>query len=117
MKIESYWSTGEILAEIGRRVSAARIEAALTQPDVAAFTGLSIKTISNLECGKDVNLSTLIAVLRCLGQLQGLESAIPEPGIRPSVLLALKGKQPERVGKRMKEQVSKNSAWKWGDEE
>lgn len=86
-----------------------------TQKEMAELTNLSQRTISNLENGKDVSFSTVIDVLRALGQLQSLEVMIPEPGIRPSQIVKY-GKQPERVRSRSKTKPKSDSGWKWGDE-
>ena len=111
MKITFYASTDEVLAETGRRMKALRIAASLTQKEMAERTGLSLRTISNLETGKDVSFSTVIEVLRALGQLQSLEMMIPEEPLRPSQIVKL-GKPRERV--RMK--MHTPGTWKWGDE-
>ena len=83
MKITFYSSTPEVLAEIGSRIKAARIAMPATQKEMAEMANLSLRTISNLESGKDVSFSTVIEVLRALGQLQSLELMIPEQGPRP----------------------------------
>ena len=115
MKISFYSSTSEVLTEIGRRVKAARIAMPATQKELAEMTNLSLRTISNLETGRDVSFSTVIDVLRALGQLSSLEIMIPEQGPRPSEIAAL-GKRRERVRSRAKTPSQPPAAWKWGDE-
>ena len=112
MKLTFFSSTNEVTTEVGRRLKAVRVDASMTQQQLADMTNLSLKTISNLETGKDVSFSTVIEVLRALGLLQSLELAIPEQTIRPSQLLKL-GKPRERV--RATPQPHGN--WRWGDEE
>ena len=114
MKITFYSSNDEVLTEIGSRIKACRIALPATQKEMAQLTNLSQRTISNLETGRDVSFSTVIAVLRALGMLQSLETMIPEQGPRPSEMAAL-GKPRERAGKKTK--VNTQSNWKWGDEE
>ena len=84
MKISFYSSNNEVLTEIGKRIKAQRIAMNMTQKEIAEKTNLTQKTISNLENGKDVSFTTVIDVLRCLGQLNGLDMAVPEQIIRPS---------------------------------
>ena len=115
MKITFFSSTNEVLLELGSRIKAARIAMSITQKGMAARTNLSQKTISNLENGRDVSLTTVIEVLRALGQLQGLDVVIPEQGISPSQIAAL-GKQRERVSSKAKAESQAHSDWKWGDE-
>ena len=116
MKITFYSSTYEVLSEIGRRIKAARIAMPATQKEMAEMTNLSLRTISNLETGKDVSFSTVIEVRRALGQLQSLELMIPEQGPRPSEIAAL-GKPRERASRTAKEKPDIRSGWKWGDEQ
>lgn len=115
MKITFYSSTEEVLTELGSRIKAARIAVSVTQKEMAELTNLSQKTISNLETGKDVSFSTVIEVLRALGQLQSLELMIPEQGPRPSQLASL-GKVRERASRKKKTKPENYSGWKWGDE-
>ena len=100
MKITFYSSTPEVLAEM--------------QKEMAEMANLSLRTISNLESGKDVSFSTVIEVLRALGQLQSLELMIPEQGPRPSEIAAL-GKPRERARKKANT-AAPQTGWKWGDE-
>jgi transcriptional regulator with XRE-family HTH domain len=116
MKITFYSSTNEVLSELGSRIKTARIAMPATQKEMAAMTNLSQKTISNLENGKDVSFSTVVEVLRALGQLQSLELMIPEQGLSPSQIAAL-GKPRERASSKSKEKPEAQSGWKWGDEE
>ena len=111
MKITQYSSTNEVIIETGRRIKAVRIAMSVTQKDLAELTGLSLKTISNLENGKDVSFSTVIEVLRSLGELQRLDMMIPEETFHPSQIVEL-GKPRERA--RAKER--QHTDWKWGDE-
>lgn len=111
MKILPYSSAEEVLSEIGKRFKALRISIPLSQAQVSDLTGISVRTIVNLEAGKDVSFSTIIAVMRALGILQSLDAAIPEQDIRPSQILEL-GKPRVRVRKKN----SEPTAWKWGDE-
>jgi len=116
VKIMYYSSTNEVLSELGSRIKAARIAMDVTQKEMARLTNLSQRTISNLENGNDVSFSTVIDVLRALGQLQNLDIMIPEQGPRPSEIAAL-GKQRERVRSKAATTVQTQSGWKWGDEE
>lgn len=114
MKINFYSSTDEVLRELGSRLRAMRIAMPLTQKEMAERTNLSVRTISNLETGNDTTLSTVVEVLRVLGQLQALELVVPEQSVRPSEIVAL-GKARERAtSKKSKPQPTNH--WKWGDE-
>lgn len=114
MKISYYSGTSEILKELGRRIKKERIDMNITQGKMADMTGLSRKTVCNLENGSDVSLRTLIEVLRVLGHLDGFDMLVPEPTVRPSDIV-FHGKSRERASS----SASKTSSameWKWGDE-
>ena len=115
VRITFFSSTEEVLSELGRRMKAARINASVTQKQMAENTGLSLKTISNLENGKDVSFSTVIDVLRATGYLQSLDVVLPENTVRPSQIVQ-KGKQRERVRNRKNAVAEDTAVWKWGDE-
>lgn len=115
MRINAYSSKDEVLTEIGERIKASRISMSISQKEMAERTNLSQRTISNLENGKDVSFSTIIEVLRELGQLQSLELMIPAQVIRPSQIVEL-GKPRERVSSKRKQKEKIATTWKWGDE-
>ena len=113
MKISFYSSNEEVLKEIGDRIKEARIGKDITQKEMAERTELSQRTISNLENGRDVSFSTVIEVLRELGELQKLDILLPEGQVRPTEFVA-QGKKRERASGRKDEHIDSN--WKWGDE-
>lgn len=112
MKLTNTSSNIEIKKELGSRIKNLRIQMNMTQKDLAARTALSLHTISNLENGNDVSFTTLIEVLRELGQLQTLDLLVPEVTLRPSQL-----QKSEKPRERASRKKSEPSVWKWGDEE
>lgn len=115
MKITGFESNNELLSIIGSRVKDFRIGMNLTQDELARDTGLSLRTIINLETGKDVKLTSLLYVLRKFNIIQNLDGLIPDQGVRPSDMHYL-GKKRERV-RRSKKSDNGNTAWKWGEDE
>jgi DNA-binding XRE family transcriptional regulator len=85
----------EILAEMGRRFKTARIAKNLTQNIMAERTGLNRSTIRDLECGKPVNLISLIQVFRCLEMLSKLDDLLP--GADQSPVFATQNVKRKRV--------------------
>lgn len=86
-----------ILQEITDRVKQLRLNTNITQVELSKRAGVHVQTIKNFESGKSTKMITLIQILRALGELQALDSFIPEPGISPIELLKLKGKERERA--------------------
>lgn len=101
----------EVLEETGARLKALRIASWMTQQDLSDYTGIALRTIRNLENGKDVSFLTIIKVMRALSILQNLDSTFPEETIRPSQIRQL-GKPRQRVRK----ESEPERTWKWGDE-
>lgn len=105
-----YYSMADkgIAAEMGSRFRMLRLRRNLTQQQLAAATALSLNSIKALEAGK-AKLSTIIAVLRELGSLDGLDHFIPEITISPLQLAKSKGKQRQRAsGKRSRDPGKKD---------
>jgi transcriptional regulator with XRE-family HTH domain len=93
-----------IAEEIGGRLRALRLRKNRSQSDIADATEISRVTIDRLERGEG-KISTLVAVLRELGQLEGLEAFLPESFMIPSPLdlARRKGRMRKRAtGKRTK---------------
>ena len=91
-----------VLEELGRRLQAQRLNANLSQAEVARKAGVSRRGLQNLESGRVCTLSLLIRVLRALGKLQQLEALIPETGPSPIQLAKLKGRERQRASGRRK---------------
>ena len=85
-----------VLAELGSRLRSLRLRKNLTQQQLAERILLSLNTIKALEAGR-AKLSSVVAVLRELNQLDTLDNFIPEPGISPLQLAKLKGKTRQRA--------------------
>jgi transcriptional regulator with XRE-family HTH domain len=80
-------STDEYEAVIGAQVRRLRIDADLTQEELADRADRSTLTIHNLETGKGSTLHTLIRVLRVLDRADWLEDLAPDSGPSPLELL------------------------------
>ena len=115
MTITGYESTTVILQEIGQRLKDIRISIPMTQKELAERAGVSLRTITSLENGAEVQTGTLLNVLRALGLLTGINAMIPEQTARPSDIMQL-GKKRERASSRQKETSASRPGWKWGDE-
>ena len=101
-------SDNAIQAEIGARLKALRLQKNRTQNDLSQAIGLSVNVIKSLEGGKG-KLSSLIAVLRELGRLDGLSQFIPEQKISPIELAKREGKKRIRAsGTRQKDRKREN---------
>lgn len=84
---------------LGGRVERYRIEAGLTQAELAERAGIGKRTLERVEAGRGAELATLIRVLRALNALEGLDRLLPELPPSPIEQLRLRGKQRRRVSR------------------
>ena len=90
-----------LVKQIGAFITYHRIEQDKTQDALAADAGISRSTLSLLERGETVNLSTLIQVLRVLDQLKVMNAFVVQETLSPLELARLEKKKRKRVtGKR-----------------
>ncbi|MBN2562802.1 MAG: helix-turn-helix transcriptional regulator [Phycisphaerae bacterium] len=98
-----------VLEEIGRRVQIHRLNANLSQRQVADKAGVSRRALQNLEGGRVCTLALLVRVLRAMGRMDALDAFLPEPGLSPLQLAKLKGRERRRAGgRRRKKQAQGN---------
>ena len=115
MIIDRLSSNEQVLKELGERVRAIRIDMPLTQAELAQRAGVSLRTVANLEAGRDVKLDSLLSVLRALGLLANVELLVPEPLVRPLALLDTPARR--RRATSPKKRSTPHEGWKWGDEQ
>lgn len=90
-------SDTEIILEMGSRLKDFRLRKKLTQQQLAERAGVSLFTVAQIERGKPVSVSMLIAVMRVLRLLDNLELLLPRQEVSPIELLKLQGKKPQRI--------------------
>lgn len=97
---------------IGDFVKYQRLSQNRSQNDLGDAAGISRSTLSLLERGEVVSLSTVIKVLRVLDQLSVLESfTIPDEPVSPIQLAKLEKKKRKRAGKSKKKKKRDQSDW------
>ena len=87
-----------IAEELGSRIKQARLNANLSQSELALKTGLSIKAIVNTEKGKS-QLETVITVLQGLDLAEQLNLFVPRQEVSPIQLAKLKGRERQRASR------------------
>lgn len=109
-----------MLRALGQRLARRRLEANLTQSQVAERAGVGRRAVQRLESGDPVTTVALVRILRALDALDDLDGVLPEPG--PSPLAALereRGRRQRASGdRRTPERPPRPSAgdFRWGDE-
>ncbi|HZC16868.1 MAG TPA: helix-turn-helix transcriptional regulator [Caulobacteraceae bacterium] len=123
MRFDPLLTDEAVLAELGRRLSQARIAHRLTQADLAEAAGVSKRTIERMEGGVSVQLHSLIRALRALDRLDGLDRLLPETPANPIDLL--RRRRPMRVRSRARREPRPDAGqpappgarWTWGDDD
>ncbi|MEH6617839.1 MAG: helix-turn-helix transcriptional regulator [Porticoccus sp.] len=114
-------SNQQVLKEIGARFQMARLNENLSRQALAELSGVTEKTIANLEKGaKSVGLLNIIAILRALNLLEQLDNFMPEPPPRAAQLLKNKKSLRQRASRQSKHKeqpVSTDEVWTWGEDQ
>lgn len=92
-------SNAEIVQELGEQFRDYRLNAKLTQQEVADKIGVSLITIRNFETGKakNITLNNLLSLLRIVGRLDAVNELLPPIPISPYILSKIKTNKPKRV--------------------
>lgn len=104
-----------VVARVGSRVRAHRLEHNRTQGDVATEAGVSKRTVERLEAGDSVQLDSFLRILRALGLLGNLDTLLPAPIKSPLSQVDL-GERPRRRASPRSDTPPDPSGWTWGDE-
>ncbi len=99
-KSYNHWgsmSDRALAKHIGAFIKHHRMQQNKTQDILATEAGISRSTLSLLERGETVNLSTLIQVLRVLDQLNIMNSFLVQESISPLELARLEKKKRKRA--------------------
>src|SRR5271155_4538669 len=97
MKIESALTDTAVLHEVGERLERRRIDAGLTQAQLAEEAGVSKRTVERIEGGHSTDFVMLVRVLRVLQLLEALDQSVPDLPQSPLLLLKGRGRARKRV--------------------
>ncbi len=97
MHITAELTDAAVAQILGNRIERYRIEAGLTQAELAEQAGIGKRTLERVEAGRGGELATIIRVLRTLNAIEGFERLLPELPSSPIEQLKLRGKQRQRV--------------------
>ena len=108
------------LRELGSRLERRRIDANLTQADLAEQAGISKRTLERIEAGHSTDFQLLLRALRALRLFDELDRLVPDLPQSPMALLKQKGRARKRVGRTRKKAKArpgqgKSPTWKWGE--
>jgi len=118
MRITSELTDVAVLHEIGDRLERRRIDAGLTQAQLAEEAGISKRTVERIEAGHSTDSVMLLRVLRVLKLFETLDQLVPDLPQSPLMLLEGRGRARKRVGhsRRMPDGTGapkRAVPWKW----
>jgi len=96
-------SDTEIIRLVGEKVRTIRLNGNVTREQLQEASGVHVKTIGDLESGRNVTIATLISVLRGLRKLDLLDSLLEDESVSPLLLYKSGGSVPKRATGRSSE--------------
>lgn len=103
-------SATAIAQELGERLKQARLNADLSQAEVAKQTGVSRKAVLNAEKGQ-ASLVLFVAIMITLNLTEQLACFLPPPSLSPLQLAKLQGKRRKRASRQAPNQPKEQSEW------
>ncbi|HEV2284425.1 MAG TPA: helix-turn-helix domain-containing protein [Steroidobacteraceae bacterium] len=117
MKITPELTDAAVLEELGARLVRRRIDAGLTQAQLAEEAGVSKRTVERIEAGRSTDFAMLLRTLRALKALDALDQMVPDLQPGPLALLRGHGRTPRRVRRARRPAdgavASPGAPWKW----
>lgn len=101
-----------IIRMLGGHLKRLRLDANMTQKQLAADAGVALSCVASLETGRGSTLSTLVAVLRVLGALEMIESLTEQDEVSPiEYARFLQGRRKRQRASGTKRQKEEDAPW------
>jgi transcriptional regulator with XRE-family HTH domain len=100
------------LQELGRKITALRLQKNLTQHDFSAQAGVSKSTLERLERGSSIQLVGFLKILKAMDLLGAFQSLLPEESQSPMTRLQLQRQKRQRASR---SKSSMKTTWSWKD--
>ncbi|MDR2916529.1 MAG: helix-turn-helix domain-containing protein [Tannerella sp.] len=72
-------TSSQLLQHLGVKMKELRVNANITQRELAEKTGIAEMTVTNMERGKNISLSTFLIILRALNEMDAIYKLCFEP--------------------------------------
>ncbi len=93
-----YFMTNEALLQyVGKQMQQMRINARLSQQQLAERAGVSRSTVTQVENGKGMKMESIVAMLRVLNKLEILNNFETNALVSPLLIAKQEGKSPKRI--------------------
>ena len=97
MKIAENLADDAILKELGVRLVRRRLDANMTQAELAEKAGVAKRTVERMKAGGPTQLLNLVRICRALELVSQINALVPESVASPLALLKLKGRERQRA--------------------
>jgi transcriptional regulator with XRE-family HTH domain len=77
----------EMEADLGEQIRSARVRSNISQVALAKDAGVAVTALRRLELGQGATVSTLVSVIKALGQTRWLDALQPAVTISPLQML------------------------------
>ena len=95
--IDYFMTNDALLQYVGKQMRQMRINARLSQQQLAERAGVSRSTVTQVETGKGMKMESVVAMLRVLNKLEILNNFETQAVISPLLIAKLLGKVPKRI--------------------
>ncbi len=95
--IDYFMTNDALLQYVGKQMRQMRINARLSQQQLAERAGVSRSTVTQVENGKGMKMESVVAMLRVLNKLEILNNFETQAVISPLLIAKLLGKVPKRI--------------------
>ncbi len=98
--IDYFMTNKALLQYVGKQMRQMRINARLSQQDLADRSGVSRATVVQVESGKGTKMESVIALLRAMNKLELLNNFETQAVTSPLLIAKQEGKTPKRIRSR-----------------
>jgi len=110
-------NTYKLLQLIGQSVKTRRLQRNISQIELSRLSGISLNSITRFETGKgNINLYSLISILKALDMTNALESVFSANPITPSLLAKAARKSNVQQRVRRAKVKADRSPWSWKED-
>lgn len=93
---QSFKTADELQHQLGESLLALRLNRRVSQKDLAAKSGVSLRSLQRLEAGRGSTVESLLRYLKGLEAAEVIDMIAPRPTVSPIALMR-SGKVPRRV--------------------
>ena len=95
--IDYFMTNDALLQYVGKQMRQMRINARLSQQQLAERAGVSRSTVTQVENGKGMKMESVVAMLRVLNKLEILNQFETEAMVSPLLIAQRAGKTPKHI--------------------